>query len=76
MPSEPFIAEIYIGGMNFAPRGYALCQGQLLSHCTKHRIVFSTGHHFRWERANNICFTRSAWRVPVGMGAGAGFVKL
>jgi microcystin-dependent protein len=28
--SEPFIAEIKMFGGNFAPRGYALCNGQLL----------------------------------------------
>lgn len=28
--SEPFLAEICIVGFNFAPRGYALCDGQIL----------------------------------------------
>ena len=28
--SEPFIAEIRIYGFNFAPRGWALCDGQIL----------------------------------------------
>ena len=28
--SEPFIGEIRIFGFNFAPRGWALCDGQLL----------------------------------------------
>ena len=28
--SEPFIAEIKIVGLNFPPRGWALCDGQLL----------------------------------------------
>ena len=28
--SEPFIAEIKIMGFNFAPRGWALCNGQLM----------------------------------------------
>lgn len=28
--SEPFLAQITIVGFNFAPRGYALCDGQLL----------------------------------------------
>ena len=30
MASEPFLAEIKMFGGNFAPRGYALCDGQLL----------------------------------------------
>jgi microcystin-dependent protein len=28
--SEPFLAEIKIVGFNFAPRGYAFCDGQIL----------------------------------------------
>ena len=28
--SEPFLAEILIVGFNFAPRGYAFCDGQIL----------------------------------------------
>jgi len=28
--SDPFIAEIKMFGGNFAPRGWALCNGQLL----------------------------------------------
>jgi microcystin-dependent protein len=28
--SEPFLGEIHIFGFNFAPRGYATCDGQLL----------------------------------------------
>ena len=27
---DPFIGEIRLVGFNFAPRGWALCQGQLL----------------------------------------------
>jgi microcystin-dependent protein len=29
--SQPFVAEIRIMGFNFAPKGWALCNGQLLS---------------------------------------------
>jgi microcystin-dependent protein len=28
--SEPFLADVKIFGFNFAPRGYAMCDGQLL----------------------------------------------
>ena len=31
MPSEPFIGEISMFAGNFAPRGWAFCDGQLLS---------------------------------------------
>ena len=28
--SEPFLAEVRIVGFNFAPRGWAFCDGQIL----------------------------------------------
>ena len=28
--SEPFLAEVRLFGMNFAPRGWAFCEGQIL----------------------------------------------
>jgi microcystin-dependent protein len=30
MPSQPFLGEIMLVGFNFAPRGWAQCEGQLL----------------------------------------------
>ena len=29
--SQPFVAEIIIAGFNFAPKGFAFCNGQLMS---------------------------------------------
>ncbi len=36
----PFIAEIFLVSFNFAPRGYALCNGQLLS-INQNQALFS-----------------------------------
>jgi len=38
--SSPFIAEIIMFGGNFAPRGWALCDGQLLP-INQHQALFS-----------------------------------
>ena len=38
--SEPFIGEIKLFAGNFAPRGWAFCQGQLLS-CAQNTALFS-----------------------------------
>jgi microcystin-dependent protein len=38
--SDPFIAEIVMFGGNFAPRGWALCDGQLLQ-ISQHSALFS-----------------------------------
>jgi len=38
--SEPFLAEVRIVGFNFAPRGWALCDGQILP-ISQYTAVFS-----------------------------------
>jgi len=40
LAQEPFIGEIKMFGGNFAPRGYALCDGQLLA-ISQHSALFS-----------------------------------
>ena len=29
--AEPFLGQVIMAGFNFAPRGYAICDGQILS---------------------------------------------
>jgi len=31
MPSQPFVGQVMMFGGNFAPAGWAMCDGQLLS---------------------------------------------
>ena len=38
--SEPFLAEIRIMSFNFAPKGWALCNGQLATHQPKSGACF------------------------------------
>ena len=38
--SEPFVGEIKMVGFNFAPRGYAFCDGQLLP-IAQHNALFA-----------------------------------
>ena len=41
--SEPFLGEIRIFGFQFAPKGWAFCQGQLLPR-----------YYLWWKRANEL----------------------
>lgn len=34
--SEPFLAEVRIVGFNFAPRGWAFCDGQISENGDRH----------------------------------------
>jgi len=75
MPSEPFIAEIYMGGMNFAPRGYALCQGQILP-INQNTALFSLlGTTFGGNGQTTFALPDLRGRVPMGVGQGPGLTN-
>ncbi|MDJ0756255.1 MAG: tail fiber protein [Ardenticatenaceae bacterium] len=70
--SEPFIGEIKMVGFNFAPRGYALCEGQLLP-ISSYSAVFSLlGTTFGGDGRTTFGLPDMRGRSPVGVGAGAG----
>ena len=72
MPSEPFIAEIFMGGMNFAPRGYALCQGQILSIAQNTALFSLLGTTFGGNGQTTFALPDLRGRVPMGWGQGPG----
>jgi microcystin-dependent protein len=72
MPSEPFIAEIYMGGMNFAPRGFATCQGQLLAISQNTALFSLLGTTFGGNGQTTFALPDLRGRVPMGQGQGPG----
>jgi microcystin-dependent protein len=38
--NEPFVGGIYVAGFNFAPNGFAFCNGQLLA-ISSHSALFA-----------------------------------
>lgn len=72
MPAEPFLAEIYMGGMNFAPLGYALCQGQLLPIAQNTALFSLLGTTFGGNGQTTFALPDLRGRVPVGWGQGPG----
>lgn len=72
MPSEPFIAEIYMGGMNFAPRGYATCEGQILPIAQNTALFSLLGTTFGGNGQTTFALPDLRGRVPVGQGQGPG----
>jgi microcystin-dependent protein len=72
MPSEPFISEIYMGGLNFAPRGYALCQGQLMSIAANTALFALVGTTFGGNGTTTFGLPDLRGRVPMGQGNGPG----
>jgi microcystin-dependent protein len=72
MPSEPFIGEIYMGGMNFAPRGFATCQGQILSIAQNTALFSLLGTTFGGNGQTTFALPDLRGRVPMGWGQGPG----
>lgn len=67
---EPFIAEIMIVSFNFAPRGWALCNGQILP-INQNQALFSLiGTIYGGNGITNFALPNLQGRVPIHMGNG------
>lgn len=75
MPDMPFLAEIYMGGMNFAPRGYATCSGQLVSIATNTALFSLLGTTFGGNGTTTFALPDMRGRVPMGWGQGPGLTN-
>ena len=70
--SSPFIAEIVMFGGNFNPRGWALCDGQLLN-ISSHTALFSLlGTTYGGDGRTTFALPDLRGRVPVHPGSGPG----
>jgi len=70
--SEPFIGQIQAFGFNFAPMGWALCNGQLLS-IQQYTALFSLiGATYGGNGTTNFAVPDLQGRVAISQGAGTG----
>ena len=70
--SEPFIGEIRMVGFNFAPRGWALCNGQLLSIASNNALFSLLGTIYGGDGRTTFALPNLQGRVPMHYGSGAG----
>jgi microcystin-dependent protein len=70
--SEPFLGEIRMVGFNFAPQGWALCAGQLMSISQNSALFALLGTTFGGDGQNTFGLPDYRGRSPVGMGTGPG----
>lgn len=68
--SEPFLAEIHIFGFNFAPRGFAQCDGQLLPINQYQSLYSLLGTTYGGDGRTTFCLPDLRGRVPVHVGDG------
>ncbi len=70
--SEPFIAEVKIFAGNFAPRGYAFCDGQLLPISQNTALFSLLGTTYGGDGRNTYSLPNLQGRAPMHPGRGPG----
>jgi microcystin-dependent protein len=70
--SEPFIGEIRAFGFNFAPRGWAMCNGQLLSIAQNTALFSLLGTTYGGNGQTTFALPNLQGRVPLHFGQGPG----
>jgi microcystin-dependent protein len=70
--ATPFIAEIVMFAGNFAPRGWAFCQGQIMSISQNTALFSLLGTTYGGNGQTTFALPDLRGRVPVGTGQGPG----
>jgi microcystin-dependent protein len=69
---EPFLGQIMLWGANFAPDGWAFCEGQLLPIVQAPDLFNMIGDAFGGNGTTTFGLPDLRGRIPVGVGTGAG----
>ena len=70
--SSPFVAEIRIFACNFAPTGWALCNGQLLPISQNTALFSLLGTFYGGDGKSTFALPNLQGSVPIGKGQGPG----
>ena len=70
--SEPFLGEIRIFGCTFAPRGWAFCNGQLLSIAQNTALFSILGTTYGGNGQTTFALPDIQGRTPIQPGQGPG----
>jgi microcystin-dependent protein len=73
--SQPYVGQILIFGCNFAPAGWALCQGQLLPISENETLFNLIGTTYGGDGQETFGLPDLRGRVPVHMGQGPGITQ-
>ena len=68
--SEPFLSEIKLVSFNFPPKGWALCNGQLLPINQNQALFALLGTTYGGNGQTNFALPNLRGRLPIHMGAG------
>ena len=70
--SEPFVGQLMLAGFNFAPRGWALCAGQLMSISQNTALFSLLGTYYGGDGKTSFGLPNLQACCAVGMGQGPG----
>ena len=73
--SNPYLGEITMFGGNFAPRGWAFCDGQLLAISSNSALFSLLGTTYGGDGETTFALPDMRGRVPVHQGNGAGLTN-
>lgn len=74
--SEPFLAEVRIVGFNFAPRGWAFCDGQILPINQNQSLYSLLGTTYGGDGRTSFALPDLRGRVPMHVGSSDGAAHL
>src|ERR1700722_19289318 len=69
---NPFIGQILMFGFNFAPIGWALCNGQMLSIAQNTALFSLLGTYYGGDGVSTFALPNLQGRVPIHQGSGIG----
>ena len=69
---EPFIGQICLFGFDYAPTGWALCNGQTLSIAQNSALYSLLGTRYGGDGVSSFMLPNLQGRVPLGQGTGTG----
>ncbi|HEY4786892.1 MAG TPA: tail fiber protein [Bacteroidales bacterium] len=73
--SNPFVGEIEMFGFNFAPVGWAMCNGQLLAISSNTALFSLLGTMYGGNGTSTFALPDLQGRVPIHMGQGSGLTN-
>ncbi|MBP7460913.1 MAG: phage tail protein [Candidatus Delongbacteria bacterium] len=73
--ADPFIGEIRLWGCNFAPYGWAFCDGSLLSVNQNQALFNLIGNSYGGDGNQTFAVPNLKDRIPIGFGQGPGLTN-
>jgi microcystin-dependent protein len=70
--SDQFVGEVRVFGCNFAPIGWALCNGQILSISQNTALFSLLGPNYGGDGKSNFGLPNMQGNIPISQGQGAG----